>query len=133
MISSSSTTVDDLTAKASDRYLIEVNPHAYITQNELWGRKPDVTRAVTTMVSFAVTTVYHTEGSAQDCSNSIADTLELLPSYTKPSISIYKRNSNGTTSLTDMGALRRLVANQREVMTRLLELLFVLNIKRDIS
>ena len=36
------------------------------------------------------------------------------------------------TSLTDTGATRRLVANQREVMTRLLELLYVLNIKRNI-
>ena len=36
------------------------------------------------------------------------------------------------TSLTDMGAHRRLFANQREVMTRLLELLYVLNIKRNI-
>ena len=36
------------------------------------------------------------------------------------------------TSLTDTGALRRLVANQREVMTRLLELLYVLNIKHNI-
>ena len=35
-------------------------------------------------------------------------------------------------SLTDTGALGRLVANQREVMTRLLELLYVLNIKRNI-
>ena len=68
-------------AKASDRYLIEVNPHAYIIQNQLWGRKPDLIRAVTTMVSFAVTTVYHIEGSAQDCGNSIAATLELLQSY----------------------------------------------------
>ena len=36
------------------------------------------------------------------------------------------------TSLTDTDATRRLVANQREVMTRLLELLYVLNIKRNI-
>ena len=36
------------------------------------------------------------------------------------------------TSLTDTGATRRLVVNQREVMTRLLELLYVLNIKRNI-
>ena len=36
------------------------------------------------------------------------------------------------TSLTDAGATRRFVANQREVMTRLLELLYVLNIKRII-
>ena len=35
-------------------------------------------------------------------------------------------------SLTNTGALRRLVANQREVMTRLLELRYVLNIKRYI-
>ena len=36
------------------------------------------------------------------------------------------------TSLTYAGTARWLVANQREVMTRLLELLFVLNIKRNI-
>ena len=36
------------------------------------------------------------------------------------------------TSLTDTGATGRLVANQREVMTSLLELLYVLNIKRNI-
>ena len=35
-------------------------------------------------------------------------------------------------SLTDTNATRRLVANQREIMTRLLELLYVLNIKRNI-
>ena len=36
------------------------------------------------------------------------------------------------TSLTDGGTATRLVANQREVMTRLLELLYVLNTKRNI-
>ena len=41
-------------------------------------------------------------------------------------------DSREQTSLTDTGALRWLVANQREVMTRLLELLFVLKIKRNI-
>ena len=36
------------------------------------------------------------------------------------------------TRLTDVATLRRPVANQQEVMTRLLELLYVLNIKRNI-
>ena len=40
--------------------------------------------------------------------------------------------SSQETSVTDAGDARRLVANQWEVMTRLLELLYVLNIKRNI-
>ena len=45
---------------------------------------------------------------------------------------VCKNNFHNSTSFTDTGATRRLVANQREVMTRLLELLYVFNIKRNI-
>ena len=52
--------------------------------------------------------------------------------FSKASIVVRAWTSNRPVSQIRRGALRRLVSNQREVMTRLLELLYVLNIKRNI-
>ena len=57
-----------------------------ISSNKIWIK----------LITFSVSRVYHVDGSAHDCGNSIGNALELLQSCTEPSVSY---DLNGQTCL----------------------------------
>ena len=69
-------------ADLSYHYQKCIHIYIYIEHNFLWKKRTSMV-----IVSTSIIAKHHIDGWVQDCSDSIANTLELLQSCTKPSIS----------------------------------------------